>query len=119
VIEVRATFVFVPPGGGEADYQLAFEIPAAPQPGDYVRFMRDGAGPGTFDFIVRRSWWLMTYPHNETHMWEGDERAGKLDTLIVECEFALGPFAHEEHKRACEGYAARGKPLQEFEATAY
>jgi hypothetical protein len=28
--------VFVPPGGGEADYMLDLELPGVPQPGDYV-----------------------------------------------------------------------------------
>jgi hypothetical protein len=53
---MKMTLVFVPAGGGEADYQLDFDLPSVPQPGDYVSIRRPDA-QGTVDFIVRRTWW--------------------------------------------------------------
>ena len=54
---MKVSLLFVPPGGGETDYQLEFELPAPPQPGDYISVRReDTKDLGTEDFIVRRTW---------------------------------------------------------------
>jgi hypothetical protein len=58
---MKATLVFVPPGGGEADYSLQFDLPAVPQPGDYISVTRPGQ-EGYEDFIVRRARWVLSYP---------------------------------------------------------
>ena len=55
---MKATLAFVPPGGGEADYYLEFELPGVPQLGDYISIARSGQ-QGTEDFIVRRTWWYL------------------------------------------------------------
>jgi len=52
---LKATLAFVPPGGGEADYHLEFELPSVPPPGDYISIVRS-AQRGTEDFVVRRTW---------------------------------------------------------------
>jgi hypothetical protein len=63
---VKVRLVFVPPGGGEADYSLDFELPGIPQKGDYVSIKRPGQ-QGTIDFIARRSWWHLDYPSDEMY----------------------------------------------------
>jgi hypothetical protein len=50
---MEATLVFVPPGGGDAEYSLQFELPSVPQPESYISITRPDQ-LGTEDFIVRR-----------------------------------------------------------------
>lgn len=102
---MKAVLIFVPPGGGEADYQLEMEVPAVPSPGDYISVTRPGQ-TGTEDFVVRRTWWQFKY----------DEAAhlGQTTGIGVECEFAEAPFSSDAHKRACKRYGAGS-----FEETAY
>lgn len=102
---MEAILFFVPPGGGETDYQLEMEMPAVPNPGDYITVMRSGK-TGTETFIVRRTWWRFEY--DDTAM------RGKTTGIGVECEFADSPFATESHKRACKKYGAGS-----FEETGY
>lgn len=114
---MKATLVFVPPGGGEADYSLDFELPGAPQPGDYISIKRPEQD-GTADFIVRRSWWHLSYPNNELYRPEGDKTTGSLTQLVVECEYSIGPYASTEHKRSAEPYESKGG-LKRFEDSAF
>jgi len=102
---MKIKFVFVPPGGGEADYSLEFELPSVPQPGDYISINEKGQ-KGTSDFIVRRSWWILN---------SGGEGIGTTDTVGVECEFAIGHYSSDSHKKVCSSY----KDVKEFEATAF
>ncbi len=120
-----AHFVFVPPGGGEADYSLYFEIPGVPQPGDYIQIVVDGE-TGTSDFIVRRTWWTLKHPNVDwptfTDITKGDvppAYVGLTHRVTVECEFAKGPFPTEDHKKSCEMYAHRKGAVPEFEESAY
>jgi hypothetical protein len=114
---MKATLVFVPPGGGEADYSLDFEIPSVPQPGDYVSIKRPGQ-QGTIDFIVRRTWWHMEYPSDALYGDPDNPIYGSVTGIVVECEFAIGPYSSPEHKQSCESYKGEGK-LQKFEDTAF
>ena len=112
---MKARLVFVPPDGGEADYSLEFELPGVPQPGDYISVTRPWE-EGTADFMVRRSWWYLNYPDNALHAWDDSPPVyGTLERLLVECEFAKGPYSAPSHKKACEGY----KEAKEFEDTAF
>lgn len=52
---IKARLIFVPPGGGESDYGLHFELPEIPRPGDYITITRGSSSPETEDFIVRRT----------------------------------------------------------------
>jgi hypothetical protein len=118
---MRVRLVFVPPGGGEADYQLEFELPSIPQPGDYISISRPGSegdAMGTETFTVRRSMWELEYP-NLSSMTAKPGEHGKAANIWVECEFARGAFNSKNHERACNGYDGRGKPVAKHEATAY
>jgi len=108
---VKVFLSFVPPGGGEVDYEAEFELPGVPQQGDYISIV-EPEGPGTRDFIVRRTWWGLKFA-------DRGEQPGTLRKLVAECEFALSGGASESHKRACEGYKRGGRPIKEFDESCY
>ena len=58
---MKARLIIVPPGGGEAEYSFAFELPSVPHPGDYISVKRPDED-GTRDSIVRRTWWSLEHP---------------------------------------------------------
>ena len=136
---MKVTLVFVPPGGGETDYSLDFDLPAVPRTGDYICIRRPGGEVGQEEFIVRRSWWSLVYPvsgdssrsivklklgsipagatvANES---PNPPPVGSLSQLVVECEFALGPYPTDGHKRSCEIYKQRKGSLKEFDNSVY
>lgn len=114
-----ATFVFVPPGGGEADYALEFEIPFVPNPGDYIQ-IKMGEDEGLCDFIVRRSWWHLHHPAiDKTIVNSGKEVKGTTRGLMIECEYSKSPNSSASHIRAISASQNPGHPLKEFESTAF
>ena len=115
---LRATLVFVPPGGGEADYYLEFELPSVPQPSDYISIARSDQR-GTEDFIVRRTWWYLE--HSDSTLGVSDEpaRTGTTQRVTVECEFARSPYSSDSHLHACDAYAGSGLQVKDFDQTAY
>lgn len=110
---MKARLVFVPPGGGEAEYTLEFDLPAVPRSGDYISIKRPGQN-GTEDFMVRRAWWWLWTPEVNAAVIEDEPMIGQVEDLVVECEFAIGPFSDEQHLRTAQGYGAK-----RFEDTAY
>jgi hypothetical protein len=114
---MKVRLIFVPPGGGEADYQLQFELPAIPQTGDYISILRDQE-VGYESFIVRRTIWELQYPASKG-VTADDGSHGTPSTIYVECEFARAAFSSENHKKACDSYEARGFKVPDQEATAY
>ncbi|MFW6024260.1 MAG: hypothetical protein ACOC8P_01425 [Dichotomicrobium sp.] len=121
----QATFLFVPPGGGEVDYKLTFYLPQLPHPGDYVSIGRaDAEEPGFETFIVRRTWWEMAFPESGVTVKPETEKVGRTTNILVECEFAYGQFSSESHKRACEDHdrkaATSGQPaVKTFDDSCY
>ena len=115
---MKAQLVFVPPGGGEADYHLDFELPGVPQPGDYIIIERPGQ-TGTEDFIVRRTWWFLAHPNPPLSAHAAGTTCGSVRAVMVECEFARGAFSSEAHAQACKAYDRPKGNLREFETTAY
>ena len=116
---MKVSLVFVPPGGGEADYQLEFELPSVPQAGDYISVIRDGAtSPGYETFLVRRTIWELKYPKSSSGLATNGEH-GTVSTIWVECEFARGMMMTPEHEKACATYAARGYAVPKLDETAY
>ncbi|MDB5344245.1 MAG: hypothetical protein JWP89_2622 [Schlesneria sp.] len=115
-----ATFVFVPPGGGEADYSLDFEVPGVPQRGDYVQVWIDGQD-GTRDFIVRRTWWQLGHPDVGPYVSSGNgpQVHGRTKGLMIECEYSEGPYSNDGHKRAITANQNPEQELTKFEATAF
>ena len=114
-----AKFVFVPPDGGEADFSLDFQIDTPPQPGDYITIRRPDEH-GTSDFVVRRCWWQLKHPISAmTGQVDAatPDQYGEVTGLVIECEFAVGPFSSETHKRSCDSYKAKKGKLIEFDDT--
>jgi len=116
----EVTLVVVPPGGGEADYSLRMTVPALPREGDYLTVLRkDAAGkdrefPGTEDFIVRRVWWTFEFPDDgEIYHVAGEDPVGQVGQIGIECEYAIGPYSSQTHKRDS------GPDARTFEASAY
>jgi len=97
-MEMRLTFV--PPGGGEADYEISVDLPAVPQPGDYIKIWRKDMPDqkGSFDFIARRTWW-------DIKVEENGQTAGEF---LVECEYALSGMSAPGHVETCKGYEGAG-----------
>ena len=111
---MQVNLVFVPEGGGEADYSLLFDLAAVPQVGDYMCIQREGE-EGQLNFVVRRTWWHLHTPETRTHITEGETlHQGTVRDIYVECEYAVSPSSSETHRRAAEheGYV-------EFENSAY
>lgn len=116
----EVTLVIVPPGGGEADYSLRMTVPALPREGDYITVRRTPMAAkgeehmGTEDFIVRRVWWMFEFPDDGRATHEaGKDPVGKVEQIGIECEFAVGPYSSEAHKRGL------GPEARQFEASAY
>ncbi len=101
---MRVTLSFVPPGGGEVDYEMGVDLPVVPREGDYIKVLHE-TETGTCDFIARRTWWLF--------------KGEGIEKIVVECEFALAEGSCPSHKRACEGFKRNGLPLKELEASCY
>src|SRR5262245_60229831 len=107
---MKVNLIFVPPGGGEADYSLDFELPAIPQPSDYITVVLRSEAESEH-FIVRRTWWNLSYPPGGVIAKPSD--CGKVREIFVECEFAIGPYSSDSHRRSA------GKNAKEFDNSAY
>jgi hypothetical protein len=112
---MKVSFAFVPPGGGETDYSLDFDLPALPQVGDYIFIAKPGTESpngflGSSDFIVRRIHW---------HLESVDPAAGKCIAIVIECEFAEGAYSSETHKRSVDMYDVRGRGRRILDSTVY
>jgi hypothetical protein len=106
---MKVIFSFVPPDGGEGNYELEFDLPAIPQPGDYIKIMRDGED-GEASFIVRRTWWNLT----------SNDSKNDLKNIVVEAEFAKGLYLDSaSHKSSVESYTSRGFKVKSFDNSTY
>lgn len=106
---MKIYLTFVPPGGGETNYEIEVDLPAIPQAGDYItiwRHLGSEEQQGTEDFIVRRTWWMLD--HGKA---QGEPTTTRK--IFVEAEFAIGQYSSSAHKRSA------GERAQHFEATAY
>lgn len=108
---MKVTLAFTPPGGGEQQYSLDFELPGVPQQGDYIRIERNDE-VGTYDFLVKRTWWLLRYS-------DGPPARGVVKDLVVECEHALSVHPTPQHKKEADAYEAHGQKVKRFDRTLY
>jgi hypothetical protein len=115
---MKVHLALVPPGGGEAEYSLAFDLPEIPRAGDYISVMRDGQA-GTEDFVVVRTRWVLNYPKAPAIQDAHDAAVGKLTEIWVECDFAIGHFSSVDHLRTCERFERTGKAPTRHIASAY
>lgn len=102
----NVTICFVPPSGGEVDYQVSVKMPVIPNNGDYVSIIEEG---GTCDFIVRRKWFQFKANGEETQFSE----------VYVEAEFAKGHTSNPRHLDSIKVYESRGNAASSFESSMY
>ncbi len=109
---MKIQFNFVPQGGGETDFTQIIEMPSVPNVGDYITMGSSESG-GTEDFIVKRSWYYIKREDDKVS-------PGTCEEIVVECEFAIGPFSSDSHKKSCENYQIRkGVPAKIFDDSTY
>ncbi len=96
---MRIVFVIVPGEGENPERGIAFEMPGVPQVGDQVTIARPGQA-GTAGFVVRRVHWSLRHPEPASAQCGAAPVAGTTDSVVVECEFAAGPYSAEEHQPA-------------------
>lgn len=107
---MKVHLAFVPPGGGETEYAVEFDMPAVPQAGDYISIIRTSKA-GTEDFRVKRTLWQLGAD-------DASERTEVKD-IWVECECALSGTSSDDHKAACDRYKQQTSTLIELDTTMY
>ncbi|MAF95874.1 MAG: alpha/beta hydrolase [Rhodospirillaceae bacterium] len=95
---MKVQFLLFPDEGEEPDHTLMFELPGVPQVGDCVTISHPGQ-EGCTNFIVRRTHWDLDHPGLGPSHRAGESVVGTASAVTVECEFAVGPYSSEEHKR--------------------
>lgn len=104
------------PGDTKVDYSLNFNLPALPQPGDYISVHRsDTKTVHTEDFVVRHVWWMLETPETRAVTPAGEERSGSVTEVMVECEMALGPYATDHWREMMQRFKSRGIAVEEFD----
>lgn len=110
---MKYTMIIVPPGGGEADYQLQMEGDHIPQTGEYI-LVHEEEGSRCAAFQVR--YVINQFEEQQLQDMEGYRR--HLET-IVEVEFVEHPYQSDAHKRSIDMYSARGKKAKSFPESGY
>lgn len=100
-------------GRHKLDYQIVFDLPEVPKVGDYISVTRPDDAPWTEDYIVRKVWWQLDYPHTGAYA-TGDER-GKLSDIVVIVEQAIGPQSADRWRDGLERQRDNGREVEEFE----
>lgn len=83
--------------GEKPSHSIMFDLPGVPQSGDLVTITRPDQ-EGSSNFIVRRIVWGLDYPESISPQRVGQPTIGKTASITVECTYALGSYASEEHK---------------------
>lgn len=100
----------VPPGGGEADYEVTIDnATSLPRVGEYV-ILRDKEETGIRAFRV------LFVTSNAVHQHEGQYQA---ELPVVQAEFIRHPHQSEAHSRSIDMYEGRGKQIGEYPASGY
>ncbi len=110
---MKANFIFVPPGGGEADHSRDFDMPAAPRVGEHI-MIKTARGDGSSDYIVRQVSWILNYSGNEDATSLAAPPIGSTESVVVECEFARSPLSNQEHLSNCDVFEKRGLKVQDL-----
>lgn len=104
-------------GREKLDYQIVFDLPEVPKVGDYISVTRPDDAPWTEDYIVRKVWWQLDYPHTGGYS-TGDER-GKPTEIVVIVEQAIGPQSADRWRDGLERQRENGREVEEFEVAGY
>ncbi len=90
-------FVLFGKEGDETNQYLTFDMPSVPQAGDKVTISRPNQ-EGCSNFVVRRARWNLVFPDDKSSHRAGEIVVGSMGDVTVECSFAVGSYASEEHK---------------------
>jgi hypothetical protein len=96
---MEVQFLIFHDDGDNPDQILTFDLPAMPLVDDLVTISRPDQ-EGYTNYVVRRRQWDLEFAgENPTHR-AGEVVVGRTAAVIVECVYAVGSFASEEHKRS-------------------
>jgi len=104
-------------GRKKLDYQIVFDLPEVPKVGDYISVTRPDDQPWTEDYVVRKVWWQLHYPHTGGFA-NGDER-GSLSEIVVVVEQAIGPQSADRWRDDLERRRSDGLDVEEFDVPGY
>lgn len=96
---MKVQLKIIPDEPEELDHGLTFEMPAVPRVGDCLTISRPGQA-GCSHFCVRGIRWMLDCAAEGTHHRVDETVVGTTGAVMVECEFEVGPYSSEEHKRA-------------------
>lgn len=107
---MKYILTLVPPGGGEADYEVTIDnTEALPRVGEYVILnMKEERGIRAFRVLFVTS--------NAIHIQNGQYQA---EPSVVQAEFIRHPHQSDAHSRSIEMYEARGKRSGEYPISGY
>src|SRR5262249_15202689 len=81
-----------------------------PRVGDYISIHRsDQKEPYGEDLIVRHIWWRLETLETRTMVPVGEERAGTVREILLECDKALGPYSSDNWRDELEPARQRGE----------
>jgi hypothetical protein len=111
---INAVIVIREPGRLKPMIWHEFQLPELPRPGDYLTISGpDDRAPLGEDLVVRRVWWLLDRPAAGTSA--GDEAAGQLVEVFVECDLGEGPYSSAAWREEVALARACGAPVEVFE----
>jgi hypothetical protein len=99
---MKVHLIFAPRDADEPIDGLEFDMPDAPRPGDRITIQRPGQ-EGATDFIVRQRSWMLEHPQCAPAPEAGKSVVGSTRAVTIECEFTVGAYSSEEHKRVAAG----------------
>ena len=76
---------------------MDFEMPSVPRAGDLVTVSHPDQEGQTW-FVVRRAVWSLDHPGAAGPYRADAHPVGAPGKVVLECEFAVGPYQSEEHK---------------------
>ena len=108
--DMRYILTCIPPGGGEADYEVTIDnATVLPRVGEYI-ILRAKEETGVRAFRV------LFVTSNAVCVGDGQYQA---EPAVVQAEFIRHPHQSEAHGRSVAMYEARGKQIDEDPASGY
>lgn len=107
---MRYILTCIPPGGGEADYEVTIDnATVLPRVGEYI-ILRAKEETGV------RAFRILFVTSNAVCVGDGQYQA---EPAVMQAEFIRHPHQSEAHGRSVAMYEARGKQIDEYPASGY
>jgi hypothetical protein len=109
------------PGTFTRDHDLTFNVPAVPEVGSYISMLLSKESSASEDVIVRHIWWHLRAPESDDSSDSTNEEvsSGDVDTIMVECDVALGPYASNSWRQWAVAAEERGVKVERFETSRF